>query len=159
LVFIGIEIIVLPGFGVAGVAGIALVLTGLTLSLVNNVGFDFEMVMPNKLITASLTVILGLILGLFGSISLARKFLTSTMMSNVVLTSIQRKEDGFIGVDASESALVGHEGIAFTILRPSGKVEIEGELYDATALNGFIEKGEQIKVVKHEMAQLFVKKM
>jgi membrane-bound serine protease (ClpP class) len=159
LVFIGIEIIVLPGFGVAGVAGIALVLTGLTLSLVNNVGFDFEMVMPNKLITASLTVILGLILGLFGSISLARKFLTSTMMSNVVLTSIQRKEDGFIGVDASESALVGHEGIAFTILRPSGKVEVEGELYDATALNGFIEKGEQIKVVKHEMAQLFVKKM
>ncbi len=158
LVFIGIEIIVLPGFGVAGVAGIALVLTGLTLSLVNNVGFDFEMVMPNKLITAGLTVILGLILGLFGSISLARKFLTSTMMSNVVLTSIQRKEDGFIGVDASESALVGHEGIAFTILRPSGKVEIEGELYDATALNGFIEKGEQIKVVKHEMAQLFVKK-
>jgi membrane-bound serine protease (ClpP class) len=159
LVFIGIEIIVLPGFGVAGVAGIALVLTGLTLSLVNNVGFDFEMVMPNKLITASLTVILGLILGLFGSISLARKFLTSTMMSNVVLTSIQRKEDGFIGIDASESALVGHEGIAFTILRPSGKVEIEGELYDATALNGFIEKGEQIKVVKHEMAQLFVKKV
>jgi membrane-bound serine protease (ClpP class) len=159
LVFIGIEIIVLPGFGVAGVSGIALVLTGLTLSLVNNVGFDFEMVMPNKLITAGLTVILGLILGLFGSISLARKFLTSTMMSNVVLTSIQRKEDGFIGVDASESALVGHEGIAFTILRPSGKVEIEGELYDATALNGFIEKGEQIKVVKHEMAQLFVKKV
>lgn len=159
LVFIGIEIIVLPGFGVAGVAGIALVLTGLTLSLVNNVGFDFEMVMPNKLITAGLTVILGLILGLFGSISLARKFLTSTMMSNVVLTSIQRKEDGFIGVDASESALVGHEGITFTILRPSGKVEIEGELYDATALNGFIEKGEQIKVVKHEMAQLFVKKV
>jgi membrane-bound serine protease (ClpP class) len=159
LVFIGIEIIVLPGFGVAGVAGIALVLTGLTLSLVNNVGFDFEMVMPNKLITAGLTVILGLILGLFGSISLARKFLTSTMMSNVVLTGIQRKEDGFIGIDASESALVGHEGIAFTILRPSGKVEIEGELYDATALNGFIEKGEQIKVVKHEMAQLFVKKV
>jgi membrane-bound serine protease (ClpP class) len=81
------------------------------------------------------------------------------MMSNMVLTNIQRKEDGFIGVDVSESVLVGHEGIAFTILRPSGKVEIEGELYDATALNGFIEKGEQIKVVKHEMAQLFVKKM
>jgi membrane-bound serine protease (ClpP class) len=44
------------------------------------------------------------------------------------------------------------------MLRPAGKVEIEGDVYDAVALTGYIEKGEQIKVVDYQSAQLVVKK-
>ena len=53
----------------------------------------------------------------------------------------------------------GKTGIAHTMLRPSGKVMIEGEIYDATALTGFIDKGEAVEVVKYETAQLFVRKV
>ena len=63
-----------------------------------------------------------------------------------------------MGVDMSEHALVGKHGIAFTILRPSGKVEIEGNVYDATAETGYIDKGEKIEVIRFETAQLFVRK-
>jgi len=54
--------------------------------------------------------------------------------------------------------MVGAEGIAHTILRPSGKVRIGEEIFDATALTGFILKDEKVKVVKYETGQLFVRK-
>jgi membrane-bound serine protease (ClpP class) len=158
IVLVAVEVFVLPGFGVAGIAGIAFIMASLILSLINNVGFDFEMTMETQIINAFLTVLLATVGGFFGSIYLAHKFVTTSMMSSMVLSSVQKKEDGFVGVDAKEHEMIGKQGIAFTILRPSGKVEIEGDIYDATALTGYIDKGESIQVVKYETAQLFVRK-
>jgi membrane-bound serine protease (ClpP class) len=42
------------------------------------------------------------------------------------------------------------------MLRPSGKVEIEDDIFDATALTGYIDKGEAVKVIKYETSQIFV---
>jgi len=159
IVLVAVEVFVIPGFGVAGVSGIAFIMTSLILSLINNVGFDFEMTMPTQVINAFLTVLLATVGGFFGSIYLAKKFVTTSMMSSMVLSSVQNKEDGFVGVNAKEHKLIGKQGIASTILRPSGKVEIEGDIYDATALTGYIDKGVAIQVVKYETAQLFVKKV
>ncbi|MCF8256821.1 MAG: nodulation protein NfeD [Flavobacteriales bacterium] len=159
IVLVAVEVFVLPGFGVAGISGIALILTGLVLSLVGNVGFDFDPVVPGRLITASLTVLLATVVGLFGSIALAKRLLETHMLSSLVLQATQQRAEGFIGVDTAENALIGREGVAFSVLRPSGKVEIDGEIHDATALTGFIEKGESVKVVKYETAQIFVKRV
>ena len=52
--------------------------------------------------------------------------------------------------------LIGIEGTAATVLRPSGKVSIEGELYDGVSESGFIEKGTPIKVGRFESAQGYV---
>jgi len=159
LVLVGVEIFVLPGFGAAGVSGIILIMTGLVLSMVGNVGFDFEMTMPGEVVTAGLTVVIATVLGLFGSIMLAKRMLSTSMLSHLVLASTQQRTEGFIGVDATDVAFVGREGIAYTVLRPSGKVEIDGDIHDATAMSGFIDKGEHVRVVKHETAQLFVRKI
>jgi membrane-bound serine protease (ClpP class) len=159
IVLLGVEIFVIPGFGVAGVSGIAFIMTSLILSLINNVGFDFEMTMPTQIINAFLTVILATVGGFFGSIYLAKTFLSTTMMSSMVLSSTQDKSDGFVGVNSKEHELIGKQGIANTILRPSGKVEIDGDVYDATALTSYIDKGEAIEVVKYETAQLFVREV
>lgn len=158
IVLLAVEIFVLPGFGVAGVTGAAFIMASLILSLVGNVGFDFEFTMPQEIMTAFFTVMLSSVLGFFGSLYLAKKLLTTSMLSSMVLASVQNKNDGFVGVDASEAEMVGKEGLAFTVLRPSGKVEIDEEIYDATALTGYIEKGDEVVVTKYETAQLFVKK-
>ena len=42
------------------------------------------------------------------------------------------------------------------MLRPGGKVLIEGEVYDAMTESGFIDRGEEIVVVKVGTAQLYV---
>ena len=44
LVLLGLEIFVIPGFGIAGISGIVLIIAGLVLSLINNVDFDFSLV-------------------------------------------------------------------------------------------------------------------
>lgn len=158
IVLLAVEIFVLPGFGVAGIAGAAFIMASLILSLVGNVGFDFEFTMPSEIMVAFLTVMLSSVAGFFGSIYLAKKLLTTSALSSLVLSSVQNKEDGFIGVSAQESTLIGQAGVAATILRPAGKVVIDNETYDATALSGYIDKGEKIVVVKFETAQLFVRK-
>ncbi len=53
----------------------------------------------------------------------------------------------------------GMKGRASTTLRPVGKVEIEGETYDAIALNGYIHEGEKVEVVHFQNNQMFVKKI
>jgi len=50
----------------------------------------------------------------------------------------------------------GKTGVSQTVLRPGGKVIIEGEVYDAIAENGFIDKDENIIVTKVEATQLYV---
>jgi membrane-bound serine protease (ClpP class) len=42
------------------------------------------------------------------------------------------------------------------VLRPAGKVKIEDDVYDATALTGYIDKGAEVEVIKYETGQLFV---
>jgi len=44
-------------------------------------------------------------------------------------------------------------------LRPAGKIEIDGELLDVTAGEGFIAKGERVKVVNEEMMRVVVEKV
>jgi membrane-bound serine protease (ClpP class) len=55
--------------------------------------------------------------------------------------------------------MMGKEGIAKTVLRPAGKIQIDDETYDATAETGFIDKGAKIRVTNYINAQLFVRKI
>jgi len=55
--------------------------------------------------------------------------------------------------------LKGKTGTAKTVLRPSGKVEIEGEVYDAVTAGEFIEKGDAVAVLRVEATQLYVEKI
>ena len=69
---------------------------------------------------------------------------------------MQSRDDGYVGTDRKVETLVGKQGICLTVLRPSGKVEIEGEMYDANALEGYIEKNKTIEVVRHSSSQIVV---
>jgi membrane-bound serine protease (ClpP class) len=161
VILIMVEIFAIPGFGVAGVAGIIAMITGLTLSLVDNVVFkDPEFsgeglgILMKSLSLVLVSVLLGLILSLWS----AKKLLTTSAFSNLSLKSEQRREEGFIGVDTEQIGLVGASGVAHTVLRPSGKVMINNKLYDAKAEYGLIEKGQPIRVIRYETGQVYVVK-
>lgn len=155
LLLIALEIFVIPGFGVAGISGIILTMGGLILSMVNNIGFNFEPINFDKLVTAILVVLVSSSLSVAGSIFLGVKLLQSSLFGKLVLNSVQDSNEGFISVDQKQD-LVGKQGIAITVLRPSGKIEIEGELIDANALEGYIEEGSRVQVVKYETSQVTV---
>lgn len=162
LLLIAMEVFVIPGFGIAGVLGIILSITGLVLSMIDNIVFEFEYhsiealyVVLKSFVVVSLAMFLSLVL----SIWISKKVLTSSAFSSLVLDSTQKKENGFIGIDNNVRKLIGKEGIAVTMLRPSGKVQIENDIYDAKTEMGYVDKGEKIKVLRSESAQLYVKKV
>lgn len=152
LLLIAAEVFVIPGFGIAGVSGIIFLITGLTLSLLNNTDFNFDGVSTKEIGEASLTVLMGLGLGFILMIWLSNKIGSKGMFRKVALH--KDLEDSHSS--PSLTPLIGKEGTAFTVLRPSGKVMIDGELYDGVSDLGFIEKGIRIKVVRFENAQVYV---
>jgi membrane-bound serine protease (ClpP class) len=160
LILIAVEIFVIPGFGITGGLGVLLVFSGLVLSLIDNINFDFEHVEMKGVGIAITTVVLGIFGGFVLSLYLGNKLFTakSGPFKNLALKTVQNVNEGFVSVETSLFALKGKTGISKTVLRPGGKVIIDGDVYDAVAENGFIEKDEKIKVTKVEATQLYVEK-
>jgi membrane-bound serine protease (ClpP class) len=161
IILIMVEIFAIPGFGVAGVAGIIAVITGLTLSLVDNVVFEnpeFTGEGFGILMKSLSLVLVSVLAGVIFSLWATRKLLTTTAFGNLSLKSEQLTEDGFIGVETEQQSLVGEKGVAHTVLRPSGRVMIQEKLYDAISEYGFIEKDEAIRVIRYETGQVYVVK-
>ena len=161
IVLLAVEIFAIPGFGVAGATGLLLVIGGLTMAMVDNVIFDtgdISLVL-NTILRAFVLVILSFFVALIASLYIGKKLFTSTLFPNLALRDTQKLEDGFLGVEGKNKELVGKTGIAHTVLRPSGMVEIDGEIYDAMANYGLIEKGTRVKVISYETGQLHVEKI
>jgi membrane-bound serine protease (ClpP class) len=156
LVLIILEVFVIPGFGVAGVAGISLVIGGLILSLLNNVAFDFSMVTFNAILEATFVVIVAI----FGAIILAFlgiKHVLSTPRYGLALTTEMKTHEGYISSTPKFTELIGKMGNSYTILRPAGKIEIDNTIYDAMAQESYIEKGKSVVVIKYINNQLVVR--
>jgi len=158
LILLGIEVLVLPGFGVFGISGIILMVSGLILSLLDNVLFDFDGVDPARISAAVGTVLISILLSFFLSLWVSSKLFASRkgVFSNLALHTTISTERSYVGIDQVNASLIGKKGIAQTVLRLSGKVSVEGTVYDAMSEGTFIEKGERIRVVRHEAGQVYV---
>jgi membrane-bound serine protease (ClpP class) len=160
IVLIGLEVFVIPGFGIAGVAGIIMVLTGLTLSLVDNIVFDYQgLGAVTIVVKALLQVILSVFIAFVGSILISNRIGKSNWFKGLALDAVQKRSDGFVSIDTHIEEMVGKSGVAYTVLRPSGRIMIDDELFDAKSEIGYIEKGEKIKVIRDEAGQLYVIKL
>lgn len=157
VILIALEIFAIPGFGVAGISGIILMLCGLAFSMVANDYFDFKLTQPGLLMNSFIIVIGAMVLTIVLMVVFGRNILQSTAFKKLVLQDEQRSEEGYTSSVAKQN-LINKQGIARTVMRPSGKIEIEGVWYDAIALDSYIEAGETIVVEKHESYNLFVRR-
>lgn len=153
LIFIVFEIFVIPGFGFAGISGIALVAISLILSLISNVNFDFTHISTQEIFRSSLIVSAGMGMGLVIIVYLSSKIGKPGIFRNIALIADQ---EGYISVPLEPASMIGKEGKVATVLRPSGKVLIDGEYYDAVSIKDYLETGDLVKVVRYENSQLYV---
>ncbi len=158
VILILLEVFVVPGFGLTGISGITLVVVGLVLSLLANVHFDFSPVSMHSVLEAFFIVFLAMIGAVILSFQTAKVVFTNPRFG-VALLHTQKQEEGYVAPDSNLRELLGKEGIAFTILRPAGKVLIGNDIYDAVCREAYIEKGEKIMVADFKEAQLVVKKI
>jgi membrane-bound serine protease (ClpP class) len=159
---IAVEIFAIPGFGVTGVLGIIGVVTGLSFGMIDKIVFNFgptengvrEVLMGFSIVVGSMLT------GIIGSIWLTQKLFTpNRLFGSLALEKVQEVNEGYVSFDTNlQNSLVGSEGTAHTDLRPSGKVTINDQIYDAASEIGYIEKGSAIRVRRQESGQLYVEK-
>lgn len=156
LVLLAVEIFVLPGFGIAGVAGIVAVILGLSFAAIDN---DLLRHLPTGEITVGwilqpiLVVIIAATAALIGGLLLSKRFLTGTtpLQRKVVLTAEMAPEQGYVSHPQVASELIGQTAEVAAVLRPSGRVIIDGIYYDAIAEEGqFIPRGKQVIITRFE---------
>tara|TARA_B100000131_G_scaffold322650_1_gene377412 strand:+ start:3986 stop:5344 length:1359 start_codon:yes stop_codon:yes gene_type:complete len=149
IVFVLFEILIIPGFGIAGITGGAFILYSIFYMLLGEYPQqeDYN------------NAYLGLSVGALGSflcgIVLFKTITQSKFYSQIIEFKPQKKELGY-SVSKGYEKLIGQFGIASTDLRPSGKVIIDEMIYQAITTGDYIEKNSNIRVVKIEENQLIV---
>lgn len=163
LVLIGIEIFVLPGFGIAGITGIIAVVVSLAFAMVDNIeltNWDGSLNLQ-PIIQPLGIVVISAAAAIFGSVWLVKKLYSTRSFDHIALRQEMRSEEGFTGVVSGLENLVGEHVRVFTDMRPGGKVKTtDGRIIEATLkYGGFAAKGETLKVLSAEQGRLYCDKL
>lgn len=149
-----LEIFVIPGFGVAGFSGLALLFFGLVMSFVGASGglFPSSPAGQADLTRSAVTVLIALATAGGGMFVVGKYFGSLPVLGRLVLDSARETDDRELdlveamGATGDLRALIGQSGTAHSPLRPSGRVEIEGRLYDALSPLGYVDAGTAVRV-------------
>ncbi|NNF98726.1 MAG: serine protease [Desulfobacteraceae bacterium] len=160
IVLLGFELFVIPGFGIAGIAGLSLIAMGMVLALQDFVIPDPSLPWEMDLFISNAVQVVGSLL--FG-------FLLALLTLRFVLPRISRVIDGPYLETTLEGARMesretvgvqtGDEGIALSLLRPAGKMKIGSRFLDVVTQGEYIEKGARIKVSRIDGNRIVVVKV
>ncbi len=163
IILVAVEIFAIPGFGITGVLGIAGIITGLTFGMIDKITFKFGPTPDGvrESLTAFAIVIASMFVAFVGSLWISKRlFSPDHLFGKLALQKVQNLNEGYVGVESDkQKSLIGQTGVAHTLLRPSGKVMIGEDIYDAKSEVGYIDRGEKVKVVRDEAGQLYVIKI
>jgi hypothetical protein len=161
LLLIGLEVFVLPGFGVFGISGIVLVLGSLGLVAYGHwprsqeewVGFG------QKMGPFSLSL-----LGALAAAFILARYLPSIPYANrLMLKPLDESgaggEESAPGAQPEHAALLGAIGVAATPLRPAGKSQFGDEFIDVVAEGGYVMPGTRVQVIEIEGNRIVVKEV
>ncbi|MBK4212328.1 nodulation protein NfeD [Bacillus pumilus] len=145
----GIALIILELFlpgGIVGVIGLICVVVSLFLAA----GSFTEMAISILIATAVSTIAVILLTKVLGKrMKFFKKF---------ILTDSTNKESGYVSNETRED-LVGQIAVTATALRPSGTIVLGDERIDVVSEGAFIDKDEQVKIVKAEGSRIVVRKV
>ena len=153
-----LELTVIPGFGVAGLSGLILIVSSLILVALNNNIFDFTFVPEGDIYITSGTVLLSFTAGIVLVFVAGNQFMKSAFFNKISLQETFAASEGFTSNFNTES-LIGKQGTSYSVLRPSGKVMIDGAIYDAYSRGEFIEEKKHIEVIEQVGSSLKVKEI
>lgn len=162
LVALGVEAFLVPGFGVFGITGIALVLSSLVMA-----SQTFGNLEPsadwNQLASSFGTIFVALIaMGIVG-IGLSRllpslPFFDSLVLSPPGSAADHGHEPQLRTKDESAAqAAIGLQGVALSVLRPAGKAQFGERVLDVISDGPFIPAGSTIEIVSATRTRIVVR--
>jgi membrane-bound serine protease (ClpP class) len=167
-----VEILIIPGFGVAGISGAVLILFGIVMTFVEEPIAPSSLPFPqwSLLVLGLQDALVALLIALIGApIScwlLARNFHRLPIIRDLQLdhgVSVLTPQDriaGAFGGPALGGAIpleIGAEGVSESPLRPAGKVRFGQELVDVVADGEFITVGAAVQVVQVQGNRIVVR--
>lgn len=138
IVLIIVEIIFVPGTTVVGILGFGMVVGGVVMSF-NAFGSSTGYTVAGGTVIVTAVVLFW---------SLRTKPWKKLSLRNAI--------DSRVNEGALDSLTVGEEGVAVSALRPSGKAEIGGKMYEVTTLGNFADAGTTVKVIRISSHQIVV---
>jgi len=151
-VLLVLEIFVIPGFGLAGIAGIVALLAGLSLSLIGG-GATWGFVA-----LALGRVLISVFLALAASLLLLRFLPRLPFGRQLILATGLGAGEGYASAPESDSKWLGKTGTSFSPLRPAGIAVIDGERVDVVSDGEFIDAGASILVTRVDGNRIVVRR-
>ena len=153
LALILLEVLVIPGFGIAGLGGIGLMIYGLYLLLLPDIPVGEEV-----LGQAMDGFLIGLVGAVIGLVLLVKLMIKTKFWEQLTAPDTQKKEDGYSNTLGWES-LQGETGIADTDLHPSGWVRVKDQRIFVVSEGEFIEEGKEIKILSVDGNRVLVREL
>ena len=153
LALILLEVLVIPGFGIAGLGGIGLMIYGLYLLLLPDIPVGEEV-----LGQAMDGFLIGLVGAVIGLVRLVKLMIKTKFWEQLTAPDTQKKEDGYSNTLGWES-LQGETGIADTDLHPSGWVRVKDQRIFVVSEGEFIEEGKEIKILSVDGNRVLVREL
>ncbi len=147
MLLLGFELFVTPGFGIAGIAGLLSIAIGAILAFQDFVIPDPSLPWESELLINNIVYGFG---ALFMSIILAL-FILGVVFPRLSIVikgpylSTDLKDSHADSIEVAR-AKVGDIGTAMTFLRPSGKIKIGEDTFDAITEGEFMEKGTPVRI-------------
>lgn len=157
ILLIALEIFVIPGFGLAGIGGIALILISLYLALspynIPKYPWDFHT------LRKTLLIILGsFTFSIVGGLVMLNNIQKIPFLKRLVLIDEGRERKDQISSPEFKSIKTGLKGLALTDLHPVGRARFGKKVLDSVSRDGYIKKGGKIEIIEISGNRILVKK-
>lgn len=159
-----VEVFIVPGFGVAGIAGLIMCVVGLLAMLVPNApgrlpipvtDFDWS-IFANGAMSLGIAFLAAVV----AAMVLARYLPHVPVAGRLVLTPVQAGPDAAVSdISPIRHVQCGDVGVVERVCRPVGKVRFGDDLLDAGSEGMIIEPGATVRVLRREGNQVIVEKV
>ena len=144
VVLIILEIFVIPGFGVAGLTGGAAIIVTIFL------------LAPSPT-AALLSLIIAVVLTTAVLIFSYKNMKTRKVWRKLVLKDKTDSESGYTAPNMDNEVFLGREGVALSILRPAGAIDIDGQRVDVITEGDFLAAGTKVRVIGLDGTRIVVR--
>ncbi|MEE9176012.1 MAG: NfeD family protein [Thermodesulfobacteriota bacterium] len=158
IALLAVEMLVIPGFGIAGISGIIMIVAGLILSFqdftIPRTPYDVDTFIKNIFTIMCSLLVSGI------AIFLLIKYMPGMPIFNrLVLTASETAQGGYVipSQPAGGDDLTGRKGQAVTILHPTGKIEVDNRTLDVVTDGEYIEKGQAVEIIEIRGNRIVVK--
>ena len=149
---VGLEVFVIPGFGVAGVVGILAILGGMTMGLVG-VGASSAAVVGTLsrlgLALAGAIIAAVILFRMLGTRKVGRRLLLETALD---------AEAGYASAPERDKTWLGRTGRTTSPLRPAGYADIDGERVDVVSDGEMLDAGVEVIVARVDGNRIVVRR-